>query len=148
MHSYFTVISFLFTEQLWKLFGASFHNCVYPWTHGSVPLQVGRSRNANKNLPWDSLQQRHSRSVKVTLLLTQLKIPMGISFRHSRKYQFRSRTRKICYNDLGGGVRVLISYMTLKTNVQLEFFWVLTVCSIVVGYQHFEGACTLHLVST
>jgi hypothetical protein len=33
--------------------------------------------------------------------------------------------------------------MTVK--VQVEAFWVLTTCSVVVGYQCFRGPCCLHL---
>jgi hypothetical protein len=29
--------------------------------------------------------------------------------------------------------------------IQVEVFWVVTPCSVVVGYQHFGGPCCLHL---
>jgi hypothetical protein len=29
--------------------------------------------------------------------------------------------------------------------IQVDVFWVVTQCSVVVGYQHFRGLCRLHL---
>jgi len=34
-------------------------------------------------------------------------------------------------------------FMVVK--IQVEVFWVVTACSVVVGYQHFRGLCSLHL---
>jgi hypothetical protein len=33
----------------------------------------------------------------------------------------------------------------MVVNIQVEFFWVVTTCSVVVGYQHFRGPCYLLL---
>jgi hypothetical protein len=38
-------------------------------------------------------------------------------------------------------------YFQLKNQfqIQVDFFWVVTPCSVVVGYQRFGGPCCLHL---
>jgi len=30
-------------------------------------------------------------------------------------------------------------------NIQVMVFWIVISCCVVVGYQHFEGPCCLHL---
>jgi len=38
-----------------------------------------------------------------------------------------------------------ISDTAVNLLIQVEFFWVVTPCNFVVGYQHFRGSCCLHL---
>jgi hypothetical protein len=35
-------------------------------------------------------------------------------------------------------------FMAVK--IQVEVFWVVMSCGVVVGYQHFRGPCCLHLL--
>jgi len=35
--------------------------------------------------------------------------------------------------------------VSTAVNFQVEFFWVVTLCSVVVGYQRFRGPCRLVL---
>jgi len=33
----------------------------------------------------------------------------------------------------------------MVVKIQVEVFWIVTLCSVAVGYQHFGGSCCLHL---
>jgi hypothetical protein len=44
----------------------------------------------------------------------------------------------------GGYIRKFEVFMAAK--IQVEVFWVVTPCSVVVGYQRFRGPCCLHLL--
>jgi len=35
--------------------------------------------------------------------------------------------------------------MRLSRQLRFEFFWIVTRCRVVAGYQSFEGPCCLHL---
>jgi len=39
-------------------------------------------------------------------------------------------------------VRVMVF---MVTKIQVAVFWVVTMCSVVLEYQHFKGPCCLHL---
>jgi len=36
-------------------------------------------------------------------------------------------------------------FMAVK--IQIEVFWVVMPCSVVLGYKHFRGPCCLHLIT-
>jgi hypothetical protein len=42
-------------------------------------------------------------------------------------------------------LRTLWKFCSQTPSIQVEVFWVVTPCSVVVGYQHFGGPCYLHL---
>jgi hypothetical protein len=49
------------------------------------------------------------------------------------------------YDHLKGNVSIARSEVFLEVEIQVEFFWFVTPCSVVVGYQRFGGFCCLHL---
>jgi len=48
----------------------------------------------------------------------------------------------VCWGDNSEDVRFEV-FMVVK--IQVKVFWVVMLCSVVVGYQHFGGPCCLHL---
>jgi len=51
-----------------------------------------------------------------------------------------------CYHLLHKNISPIVRCeVYMAVNIQVNFFWVVMPCSVVVGYQHLRGPCWLHL---
>jgi len=93
---------------------------------------------------WNPLSNKERKILLTSLLVSQLKrwkgdIPSG--YLNGNTSDLQSQGSNPCPDKF-----LLALQANVVNNLQVEVFWVVTPCSVVVGYQHFRGPYCLHLL--